>query len=193
MTSSSKAVGSSAVPVPAASARAAAFALAAGTGCALVGVAAAGHDPVEILPIVAVWAAVIGIAALVWPRRGLLALWALLGPLWVVFAADHHHGVATWYLGLLLEAPDAFEAWSLFAIPLAAASWGPVIRPGARAGAGASAWLALYGVSTWIAAHAPDVGGGPRHTPPVVYGLGAAWLLWPVLVSGWHLRRGCSA
>lgn len=148
---------------------AAGVSLVAGIGCALVGVGLGDYDLVEMLVIAAVWAAIILTAVLAARRRGLPVLRALLGALLIPFVITHRYDSAPVYLRLLPQAPDAFAAWSVFAIPLAAAT---ALRPHGASDtsirptpsrSGPIVWLALYTASSWIA-------GQPMPSPRVSVG-----------------------
>ncbi|HST63051.1 MAG TPA: hypothetical protein VLK84_30360 [Longimicrobium sp.] len=153
-----------------------------------------GGSPLLEMAIVAAVLFVLVLGALVLGgRRGLMLLWGLLLVLWTMMFVgalrDQRGGVyhAIYFL------PDSFAAWSVFALPVAAATALLLhrtheARPRALLGV-MGVWIVLAVASAIVSRYAPDVGGGPRANPLVAWPLNLLLPVAPFVLGGWMMLR----
>jgi hypothetical protein len=126
----------------------------------------------EGLVFAALWFLVVFTANLVSPRRGMLFLWVCGLLAWLVRLSNLLPPAPGQHSLGFLTLADSFLMWSLFFFPLAIAT--SVLLHGRFPGrywvldsCATALWLLLMGVTSYVAQHAPDVGGGPRFDPRV--------------------------
>lgn len=150
----------------------------------------------ETLVLLLGWLVIVGIVVGAGRKKGVLGLWLLLAAMGIWIMIGLRSYAAPLHMWLLLAAPEWFRAFTVLALPVAAATAFPA-RVEARDRRGrvpvavaALAWSGLFVVAEWVASYPSDAGGdNPRHLGIVPWGFGTVWLLWPLVATVWGVRR----
>lgn len=144
--------------------------------------------------VIAITSVAVAVAVAFGERRGLRALWALLGVLWAVYLVILGGRVKWHVAAVMVDLPEMSTAWSYLTLPIACATtW--VLRGDARRGGRIALVGALAVLLAWalaseaMAGYAPDVWGSPRTNAWLIFPLGILSVPLPFAYAWWFRWR----